>query len=327
MTADLHSFTPYAADPRVATASAAQPQHPMRRKLPSLPSLQAFDAVARNRSFTRAAVDLGVTQAAITQHIKHLEELFEVQLFVRGTSGVTPTDAAISYLNTIQPSLYEISLATTRLIDQGTGDVVSVACLGAFAMKCLLPLLEEFRSSRPDINFHIRTMAQFQTSESPDYDLAVWHGLGNWPGVKAERLFEEEIFPVCSPSLLESGPKLKRPSDLKHHTIVRANSEILRDDWPFWLDAAGVVDTTFAREMACSYLLISLQAAADGLGIAIGRTGVVDGDIAAGRLVEPFDLRLSAPTAYYLVTPMHKVESPKTAVFHRWLLGRLQRNT
>jgi LysR family glycine cleavage system transcriptional activator len=285
--------------------------------------LQAFAAVARHRSFTRAAVDLGVTQAAVTQHIKHLEELLGVQLFIRGNGGTTLTDAAVTYLGTIQPSLYDISLATERLIDQGTGDTVTIACLGGFAMKCLLPLLAAFRASHPAIGFHLRTMAQFDTAAPPDYDIAIWHGLGQWPGVAAERLFDEEIFPVCSPSLLERGPRLETPADLANHTVIRANSTILRDDWPFWLDAAGVAGTTFANEIACSYLLVSLQAAADGLGVAIGRTGLVEGDIAGGRLIEPFRQRLSTPTAYHVVTPLARTETPKTTVFRHWLLDRL----
>lgn len=296
----------------------------MRRKLPSLPSLQAFDAVARNRSFTRAAIELGVTQAAVTQHVKNLEDMLGAQLFVRAAGAVTPTHAATAYLATIQPALYEISHATHRLIDQGSGGVVTVACLGAFAARRLLPLLREFRVAHRDIPFHVRTMVQFDAGAPADYDIAIWHGLGRWPGVVAERVLDEEIFPVCNPSLLRARHALATLDDLQHHTVIRANSEILRDDWPFWLDAAGIPHMSFANEMACNYLLISLQAAVDGLGIAIGRTGIVEADIAAGRLVEPFRLRLPSPTAYYVVTPAGKPQSREATTLRCWLVDHLR---
>jgi len=289
-------------------------------------SLQAFDAVARYRNFTRAATELGVTQAAITQHVKNLEETLGVQLFVRSHGNVTLTEAGSGYLSTIQPSLYNIDRATRRLIEQRRGDVVAIDCLGAFALKRLLPALDEFRAQHQDISFHIRTMVQFQKNARSEFDLAIWHGLGNWPGVTAHKLLDEEIFPVCSPCLLEAGA-LTSPADLRHHTVIRANSDVVRDDWPFWLDVAGGGDLSFDNELACNNLLFSVQAAVGGLGVAMGRTGIVERDLETGRLIEPFLMRLASPTAYYLVMPEGRTQSTAVSLVREWMLDRLRSTT
>jgi LysR family glycine cleavage system transcriptional activator len=296
----------------------------VRKKLPSTSGLQAIDAVARNRSFTRAATELGITQAAITQHVQQVEALLGVRLFERGAGKVAATKAGAAYLGAVQGALYGISAASYRLIDHGRGDVVTIASLGAFALKRLLPVLEVFRREHPEIGLHVETMTQFRAAGVPDCDMAIWHGMGEWPGVKAERILDEEIFPVCSPQLLAGAHPLVAPKDLRHHTTVRANSDILRDDWPFWLDAAGVAAIPFAGEVVCNYLLMSLQAALNGVGVAIGRTGLVEADLASGALVEPFGIRLAVPSAYYLVTPLDKPQTPQAAVLQHWLLDRLR---
>jgi LysR family transcriptional regulator, glycine cleavage system transcriptional activator len=145
----------------------------------------------------------------------------------------------------------------------------------------------------------------------------------SYTAVEATRITSEELFPVCSPSLLGGPIGLDSPGDLVQHTIIRTSSPlILRDDWPFWLRRAGIADMQFSKEISCDLLYPSYQLAIDGIGVALGRSAVVDGDIAAGRLVEPFSVRLRSPLGYYIVHPPLRGSTPKVEKFIAWARDR-----
>ncbi|NNM72822.1 transcriptional regulator GcvA [Enterovirga aerilata] len=295
----------------------------MRTRLPSMTSLRAFEAAARHLSFTRAAVELNLTQTAISHQIRNLEELLGTKLFVRNGNAVTLTEVANGYLQSVRNALVEISAATDMAADRNDENVLTLQCLGTFAIKRLVPVLHLFQARYPSISLRLRTVQSFESNMPHDFDLAVWHGSGDWPGVTVDKLGEEQVFPVCSPRLLAERGKLETPADLSNHTVIRTVSLILRDEWPFWLETAGVRDISFGAELTCDYLITSMQAAVDGLGVVLGRSGVVGPDLASGRLVEPFSVRARSNFGYYLVTPLRTAKLRKVQLFRRWLLEQV----
>ena len=296
----------------------------MRRVLPSLSSLRAFEAAARHRSFTRAAAELNLTQTAVSHQIKNLEDLLQVPLFTRERSAVRLTDVGHEYLESVRDVINQITAATDRVIDKNRGNVLTVACLTAFAVKCLIPHLGDFRRRHPDIVLRIGTVVSFDLLQHHDYDVAIRYGSGMWRGFVADKIAAEEVFPVCSPRLLRCGMKLKSPSDLRQHTVIRTSSFALRDEWPQWLELAGVPDLEFADEIACDLLFPSIQAAVDGIGVVMGRTAVVAADLANGTLIEPFDVRMPTNAGYHVTSPVERAEMPMVTAFREWVLYRFQ---
>lgn len=296
----------------------------MRTRLPSTMSLIVFEAAARHLSFTRAAIELNLTQAAISHQIRNIEEIVGARLFERNGNSLKLTDAAGVYLITVRAALAQISVATDRVSAINDEGVLTIQCLGTFAIKRLLPILPLFRSAYPNISLKLFTVQSFQIHMPHSFDVGVWHGAGEWPNVQVDRLGDEEIFPVCSAGLLEKQP-LALPSDLQGKTIIRTTSPILSDEWPFWLDHAGLADVVLGSEFTCDFLVTSMQAAADGLGIALGRSSLVAGDLRSGRLVEPFSIRLASKSAYHLVIPDSAAASRKAQLFRHWFLSAVDR--
>lgn len=292
----------------------------MQNRLPSMTGLRAFEASARHLSFTRASIELNLTQSAVSHQIRNLEELIGVRLFDRTGNDISLTDAGQDYLAATRSVLTELQTATDRVTWRRHDDVLNLASLGTFAIKCLLPNLHDFIAKNPADRLSVRTLVPFATSRADDFDVSIQYGRdGDWPGFASARLTSEEIFPVCSPRLVEAQDGLRDPEDLARFTIVRTTSPlILRDDWPLWLRKAGIADIEFPREITCDLLYPSYQIAIEGLGVALGRGPVVRGDIAAGRLVEPFTVRLPSPLGYHLVYRQHLEELPKVQRFRSW---------
>jgi LysR family transcriptional regulator, glycine cleavage system transcriptional activator len=292
-----------------------------RMKLPSISEMLAFDAVARHLSFTRAGVELNLTQTAISHQIKRLEEALGAPLFVRQPHGLALTHIAHDYLASVRESIATLRLATDRVLRTHASGMVTVACLGTFALKCLIPKLQGFKREHPDIAVNVRTFQPHDTRPTVDFDVAIHYGAGDWPGLDAEKIGEEEVFPVCSGVWLDRIQD-RAPKSLRNCTVIRTSSPlILRDDWTAWLREAGVPDLTFSDEAHFDLLHPSLQAAVDGLGIAMGRSAVVKADIAAGRLFEPFNIKLSSTSNYYLLSHRDRLNRPEVSAFREWLFA------
>lgn len=299
----------------------------MLRRLPSMSSLRAFEATARHLSFTRAATELNLTQGAVSHQIRNLEDLLGLKLFARDGNTIRITDAGQEYLASARIALTEMMVATDRAVDRQRGDILTVACLGTFSIKCLLPNLPDFAARHPKIGLKVRTLVPSVPMPSSDYDVSIQYGVKeDWPDLEAVKIAHEELFPVCAPALVSGPPGLAVPRDLAAHTVIRTASPlILRDDWPLWLEKAGIAGIDFAAEMTCDLLYPSYQAAIEGLGIAMGRSAVVAADIAAGRLVEPFRLRLPSALGYHLVMAPERAKLAKVRAFCDWALDRLDR--
>ena len=295
----------------------------MKIKLPSVASLLAFESVARNSSFTKAAIELNLTQTAISHQIKNLEDLLGEQLFIRSSNQLTLTKVGEDYLLVARDLIVNLSAATDRIINQQNKNILTVECLGMFAIKRLIPKLPEFTARYPKIKLRLRTMQVQQSSIKPNFDIAIWHGSGNWIGLDTVSLGKEEIFPVCSPDFIRNTLKMNKIDDLFKQTILRTVSPVVQDEWQTWLQAAGAKNKEFKNVINCDYLITTLHAASAGLGIALGRSTVVNKDIALGNLVEPFSFRPSSIYNYHLVSPLGITDLPKVQTFKNWLLESL----
>jgi LysR family transcriptional regulator, glycine cleavage system transcriptional activator len=288
--------------------------------LPSLNGLRAFEAAARHLSFTRAAAELNVTQTAISHQIRRLEEQLGVRLFLRQSRALLLTREAQEYLPAVRAAFEDLRAATERLRRPEKAQALTVSTMASLAAKWLLPRLAGFQEAHPGIEVRISTSSHLVDFRREEVDVAIRYGRGRWPGLTADWLMAEDIFPVCSPALLAGERPLKRPQDLAHHTLIHAT--LAREDWQLWLTAAGLPTALASRPgLTFDLSLMALQAAIDGLGVALGRTPFVEGDIAAGRLVVPFDVKLPAEAGFYVVAPQETAQTPKIALFRDWLIA------
>ena len=294
----------------------------MIRRLPPLKSLRAFEAAARHLSFTKAAAELNVTQAAISHQVKTLEEALQIQLFRRFNRRLMLTDAGQTYLPALTAALDQIDAATRRLrADDDTGNLkISVAT--SLAAKWLLPRLARFRARYPDIDVLVSASDRLVDFARDDVDLGIRYGRGVYPGLRTDKLMQDTVFPVCSPALQQGPPPLRRPADLKHHTLLHEEwgERINAPDWRAWLAAAGVDDVNPDRGPGYSHSSLALQAAIDGQGVALARSSLVGLDLESGRLVHPFGPVLPTDYACYVVSPIATAERPKIKAFREWLL-------
>ncbi|HEY3793635.1 MAG TPA: transcriptional regulator GcvA, partial [Bradyrhizobium sp.] len=291
---------------------------------PSLNGLRAFEAAARHLSFTNAATELNVTQTAISHQIRRLEEELGIRLFVRQNRALALTPQARDYLPGVRAAFNDLRLATDRLLRKDNDHVLTVSTLASLAAKWLLPRLSAFQEAHPGIDVRITTSTALVDFKSGDVDAAIRYGRGHWPGVRADWLTADELFPVCSPALLTGKRPLKSPEDLAHHTLLHT-SGVYDDDWRLWLTAEGLpTDISKPPGLTFDLILMTVQAALDGIGVAMGRTSYVEADIAKGRLVVPFKTTLPTDAGFYLVSPEARPDPPKLAAFRQWLHASAQ---
>src|ERR1700761_1661829 len=295
----------------------------MTARLPSLNGLRAFEAAARHLSFTLAASELNVTQTAISHQIRRLEEELGLRLFIRKNRALALTPQARDYLPGVRAAFNDLRLATDRLLRKDDDKVLTVSTLASLAAKWLLPRLTAFQEAHPGVDVRITTSTSLVDFKNGDVDAAIRYGRGNWPGVRSEWLMTDDTFPVCSPALLSGKRPLRTPEDLRDHVLLHTST--YDDDWRQWLTAAGLPsDISKQPGITFDLMLMTVQAAIDGLGVAMGRTSYVEGDIAKGRLVVPVKIALPAAAGFYLVSPQARAESAKLSAFRRWLLASVQ---
>ena len=289
------------------------------RRLPPLNGLRAFEAAARHLSFTRAAAELNVTQAAISHQIRMLEDRLGVKLFVRRNRTVLLSEAGQAYLPALRDAFDMIDQATDRLLRRDEGGPLVISSTASFATKWLVPRLGAFQTLHPEIEVQLSTSFELVDFQRDAVDAAIRWGMGKWPGLHIERLFSQDIFPVCAPALVKGKNGLKQPADLARVTLLHTTNA--RDDWRLWLTAAGVKGVDVGRGPVFDQVFTAIQAAIDGVGVALGQTQLVERDIAAGRLVQPFDLVLPREAAYYFVCPPNALKRRKVKAFHDWMLS------
>jgi LysR family glycine cleavage system transcriptional activator len=292
----------------------------MLAKLPPLNALRAFEAAARHLSFTRAADELHVTQGAVSHRIRSLEEVLGRPLFRRVGRTVELSEVGEAYLPIVRGAFELLAEGTRRVFGtRAAGDVLTVTLLPSFAMGWLIPRLGRFQEAQPDIEVHLITTARIVDLMREDVDLGIRSGRGDWPGLHADRLFGENLVPVCCPALADDAEPLRRPADLARHTLIHSSAD--EDDWRIWLAAAGLdgVDPEGGRWFDNTAL--ALAAAYAGLGVAIAPHAYVEDDIAAGWLVTPIDFTYEFEDAFWLVCPEATAERPGIGAFREWIVA------
>ncbi len=285
--------------------------------MPPLNALRAFEAAGRLGSFKEAAAELHVTPGAVSQQVRLLEEWLGAALFERHNRQVVLTPAARVYLEEIGPLFERISQASARYgVPQAVSRTLSVSALATFTLRWLVPRLARFRAEHPDVEVKLDTSNEPLESLKAEYDVIIRGGPDTFYGYSMRPFLSDERLPVCSPSLLQRVP-LRSPDDLQHHTLLHTSS--LPRLWPDWLASARVPALRAAATLTFDHFFLTLQAAIDGIGIAMGPTALVCDDLAAGRLVAPFDGPRLPSRSYCAYVPNEKADDERVALFLAWL--------
>jgi LysR family glycine cleavage system transcriptional activator len=292
--------------------------------LPAVGSLVVFEAVARRLSFTLASEELGLTQGAVSHHIKLLERKLGVLLFLRLPRRTTLTADGERFGQAVREGLDGIAATAKALRTRRKSPVLNVTVLSSFAFKWLFPRLLRFEELNPGIELRFNTTDELIDLGAGDSDAAIRYGRGQYPGLHVERVLGEETMrPVCSPALLERSPPLRRPADLRRHVLL--HDEIPRiagwqPGWDTWLAAADIKSVDLSTGRRFGLAAATIQAAIEGMGVALGRSSLVQDDLAAGRLVSPFGPAVKSRFNYYFVCPRERLSEPKLGRFRKWLL-------
>jgi LysR family glycine cleavage system transcriptional activator len=292
-------------------------------RLPPLTALRAFEAAARHLSFTKAAAELHVTQAAVSHQIRTLEDHLGMPLFQRRNKAVLLTEAGQLCLPGVREGFARFAEAIDGLRALKTDNVLSVTTPPSFAAKWLVPRLERFRSANPDIEVRIDASTHLVDFARETIDAGIRYGAGTYAGLTSEAMFGTEAFPVCSPRLRKGSRPLRTPTDLKWHTLLHTDwlARNEEPDWRMWLLAAGVRDVDWTRGPQFNDSSVAIQAAMEGQGVALGRSALVAADLKAGRLVRPFRLSVAGRFRYYLVYLPVALKRRKVEVFREWVLA------
>jgi LysR family glycine cleavage system transcriptional activator len=290
----------------------------MLRRLPPLNALKTFEAAARSESFTRAAEELCVTQAAVSHQVKALEATLGIKLFNRERQRLVITSAGREYLAVVRDALDRIAVGTERLVQRQNAATLTVSTSPDFAAKWLVYRLGRFSDAHPSMELRVSATMHHVDFAREDVDLAVRHGDGNWSGVDAVRLCSEQLFPVCSPKLVAGRNRISKPSDILKFPILHLEDS---KAWSRWFDAAGLKEADMPRGPVLNRASILIDAAADGQGVALARTTLAAWDLINGRLVRPCAISMRLPAAYWIVCPNATSTIPKIAKFRDWLVA------
>ncbi len=285
-------------------------------RLPPLGSLRAFDAAARHLSFTKAAQELGVTQAAVSHQVKTLEDSLGTKLFRRLTRALALTDAGASLAPELGEAFERMMRAVQRVQEREARGTLRVSLLYTFALAFLVPRLGRFSSRHPAIDLKMETSSRIIDFDREPFDAAIRYGRGPYPGLHTDLLFPDALTPLCAPRLAR---KIKKPADIFGFKLL--DDQNFWDDWAVWLIAAGL-DPKAPRQRATVFdsTRLAVEAAMEGLGVALGAPFLFESEIKSGRLVQPLKLVVPAGKSYWLVCPKRDAERPNMLAFRQWLI-------
>ncbi len=313
----------------------------MAYRLPPLPALRAFEAAARHLSFKKAAEELHVTPAAVSQQIRQLEEYLGVVLFRRLTRAIELTAPGMAMLPALRQGFNCIASAVDATRD-GRDGPLTVHAPPSFASRWLVPRLPRLAALCPTISLnlvsdddHVDREGESSSHEPKPFDprsdsseIAIRYGRGHYPGLRVDKIFSPHYVPVCSPRLLTGGSPLREPGDLRDQVLIHDGTiadEDVQSGWAQWLAAAGVSSVNTGRGLRFSNAVLAVEAALDGQGVALALSPLVEADIEAGRLVRPFTQTIPSPYAYWLVMPEMLVARPAVSAFADWILAEGRR--
>ncbi len=310
----------------------------MSEHLPPLSALKAFESAARHLSLKRAAQELNVTPAAISHQVKALEDYLGVKLFRRLNRGLELTPATRAALPKLSEGFANLARAVAAMRPQPDSGQLAISAAPSFATRWLMPRLYRFFVAHHEIDVRVSARMRLVKQGGKDSvveratienwlaesDVAILYGHGDYPGFRVDQLFALTIAPICSPQLVRSEHPLRRPPDLRHHTLLHDDTGVMYDGaafWDVWLKAAGADNVDTSHGPHFSHAVLALEAAADALGVVATFPALATAEIAAGRLVLPFELRAPLQSAYYLVCNETAAQRPAVAAFRDWLLA------
>lgn len=296
-------------------------------RLPPLNALRAFEAAARYNSFAKAAEELNVTAAAVSHQVKSLEETVGIELFVRHARGLEVTDAGRAAQPLVAEGFDRLVEGVQRMRQRTMPGQLLLSVVPSFAI-WLVSRMEQFEQLNPGVETLLDATTKLVDLERSSADIGIRYGAGQYPGLHVTRLLQEREFPVCSPDYLKKAPPLRRPDDLKNHTLLHTDWWGEQEPWPtwkMWLKVAGVSDVDWTKGPRFSAAHLACQAARDGNGIALGTMTIVKNDLEHGYLVRPFEIEIGGPEnlGIFFVCAENRKDEPDIAAFREWLLAEL----
>jgi LysR family transcriptional regulator, glycine cleavage system transcriptional activator len=297
------------------------------RLVPGTRALRTLIAAGKHLNFTRAADEIGLTPAAVSLQIKEIEDQLGVKLFTRTSRTIRLTEPGIILCDAAADALDVMHRAVSKAQKASRGTAqLKVTVDPQFATKWLMRRVERFRKLHPDIDLRFDIAYEVRDFEVDDIDIAIRFGAGKYPGLSADRLFDNVIVPVCSPRLLASGKPLNEPRDLLHHTLAHiewSRQGVTWPNWRMWMAAAGVEDFDDSNTLVFETSSNAVDAAMAGDAVALADFVMVANDLAEGRLVRPFELSIKVPSeyAYFLVYPEASASDRRVAAFRDWMLS------
>ncbi|APA88533.1 LysR family transcriptional regulator [Paraburkholderia sprentiae WSM5005] len=298
----------------------------MPLRLPPLPALRFFEAAGRHQSFKLAAAELNVTPSAISHGIVGLEQALGVALFIREPRGISLTAIGVDYLSYVSEAFSLIAIGTQRLPNHRADRPIALSCAPTFASRWLLPRLAGFRARWPNLDVSVDTSHRQVGFPVDGFDFAIRMSRAPVAGSAWTRLFGERFVPVCSPAYLATLRDERGVPDLQRATLIHVNAA--SEDWQAWLEATGSAGIDTSGGLHVDTIQLAFEAASMGLGVALGRKPLVDGDLASGALVEACKQTVTASTAYWLVSAEHAdsaIQRPELADFKGWLVDEATR--
>lgn len=287
----------------------------MRPELPPLIWLRAFEAAARLLSFTDAASELNLTQAAVSKHVKSLELHLRHQLFIRQTRSLHLTKMGEAYVPKVRDAFERLATGTREVFGGRRTKELTLRCSVSFAVNWLAPRVPAFLARNPGKEIRIISSVWNEPFDTDVYDLDIQYGTGNWSGVRNHRLSWETITPLCAPSLID---QLKLPDDLHAHRLLHVLG--YEEGWGTWLRTAGAKSVNPGLGLQFDTSLIAFEVAAHGGGVALGRSSIAKRERESGRLIAPFDLEVQINEAFHLLEPVGREMHPDASLFIDWLL-------
>lgn len=291
----------------------------MRRRLPPLNSLRAFEAVGRHGKLADAADELCVTLGAVSRQVKLMEDFVGFELFRRHRQGFTLTDKGVLYLQTVSQIFDRLDAATTKLIGTPDQARISVRVFTTFASEWLVPRLSDFFVEHPELDFRLSSSVDANDIDREDVDIGIRRGpIG--PDRVGDLLYYAEYFPVCSPALLKRGSPILEPRDLASYPLLNTRHQATH--WRIWLETSGIADLEFERNLWFDNTALAFRAAREGVGVALGQRYYILDDLREGRLIAPFSWSIRSRRPYYLVYPKRLEDSPHVKAFRDWLIRK-----
>lgn len=286
----------------------------MRPQLPPLVWLRAFEAAAQHLSFTDAAIELNLTQAAVSKHVKSLELHLHHPLFIRRTRSLQLTKMGEAYLPKVRDAFERLAIGTREVFGAGSPKDLTLRCGVSFAVNWLAPRLPAFLDRYPGKAIRIISSVWNDPFDQDAHDLDIQYGTKDWPGLRSHRLSWETITPLCAPSL---ASRLRDPDDLQAQRLLHVLG--YQEGWGTWLQAAGARLVNPGQGLQFDTSLTAFEVAAQGGGVALGRLSLAHQERASGRLVAPFDLEVPISEAFYLLEPIGRDMHKDASLFVDWI--------